>query len=366
MRALRFIAAEAWHEFRAAFRGTFIPIAFPALVGYVLLVVLNADYMRDMGGTDVPRNSPHLVYLMTSGQAVWLLFAWAWLFAQAVVRDRSARLHEVVLSAPVSLPGLLAGRYLGALAAALLLIAAAGVGFLLVPVLGVVGLLPPEAVGPAPVFAIGHALLILGLPSAAGVGALFLCAAIRTRGLAGPFALAAVLMLVWMVSMVVLRGGDANVTLASYIDPTGFAEVEEQAVHTWTPREKVVGVLELTPPLIANRVVWSLPARSCWRWSCGASGASGWPWSRPPRQGSGTAPRTIPRPNPRPPPPRSVPPGRRPGAGPPGTRRRGTWASRFAAGASRSRSCCSRWRGWQEPSSTSSCTPTARSWPDPI
>ena len=260
MRALRFIAAEAWHEFRAAFRGTFIPIAFPALVGYVLLVVLNADYMRDMGGTDVPRNSPHVVYLMTSGQAIWLLFAWAWLFAQVVVRDRSARLHEVVLSAPVSLPVLLAGRYLGALAAAWLLIAAVGVGFLLVPILGVVGLLPPEAVGPPPVFAIGHALLILGLPSAAGVGALFLCAAIRTRGLGGPFALAAVLMLVWMVSMVVLRGGDANVTLASYIDPTGFAEVEEQAVHTWTPREKAVGVLELTPPLIANRLIWSVPA----------------------------------------------------------------------------------------------------------
>ena len=260
MRALRFVAAEAWYEFRAAFRGTFIPIAFPALVGYVLLVVLNADYMRDMGGTDVPRNSPHLIYLMTSGQAVWLLFAWAWLFAQVVLRDRSARLHEVVLSAPVSLPVLLAGRYLGALAAAWLLIAAVGVGFLLVPVLGVVGLLPPEAVGPPPVFAIGHALVILGLPSAAGVGALFLCAAIRTRGLAGPFALAAVLMLVWMVSMVVLRGGDANVTFASYIDPSGFAEVEEQAIHTWTPREKAVGVLELTPPLIANRLIWSVPA----------------------------------------------------------------------------------------------------------
>ena len=260
MRALRFVAAEAWHEFRAACRGPFIPIAFPALAGYVLLVVLNADYMRDMGGTDVPRNSPHLIYLMTSGQAIWLLFAWAWLFAQAVVRDRSARLHELVLSAPVSLPALLAGRYLGALAAGCLLVVATGVGFLLVPILGAVGLIPPEAVGPAPIFAIGHALLILALPSAAGVGALFLCAAVRTRGLAGPFALAAVVMLVWMVAMIVLRGGDANVTLASYIDPSGFAEVEEQTIHTWTPREKAVGVLELTPPLIANRVLWSVPA----------------------------------------------------------------------------------------------------------
>ncbi|MYN67547.1 MAG: ABC transporter permease [Acidobacteria bacterium] len=259
MTTLRFIAAEAWHEMRAACRGPLIPIVFPALIGYVVLVVLNADYMRAMGGTNVPRNSPHVVYLMLCGQAVWLLFAWAWLFGQAVLRDRTARLHEVVLSAPISLPALLVGRYLGVLVVACLLVLATGVGFLTVPLLGAVGLVPPEAVGPQPFFAIGHSLLVLSLPSAAGSGALFLCAAIRTRGLAGPFAVATVVMLVWMVAMVLLRGGDANPALATFIDPSGFSEVEEQTVHQWTPREKAVGVLELTPLLVANRVLWSVP-----------------------------------------------------------------------------------------------------------
>ena len=70
--------------------GPLIPIVFPGLIAYLLLVLLNADYLRDMGATDVPRNSPHLVYLMMSGQAVWLLFVWAWVFAQ-VVRPRSDR-----------------------------------------------------------------------------------------------------------------------------------------------------------------------------------------------------------------------------------------------------------------------------------
>ena len=51
---------------------------------------------------------------MIGGQAIWLLFVWAWLFGQVVARDRTAGLHELVLSAPVSLPALLAGRYLGA------------------------------------------------------------------------------------------------------------------------------------------------------------------------------------------------------------------------------------------------------------
>ena len=255
---LRFAAAEAWHEFRAGCRGPLIPIAFPGLVAYLMLVLLNADYLRDLGATDVPRNSPHLVYLMVAGQAVWLLFVWAWLFGQVVARDRTAGLHEVVLSAPVSLPALLVGRYLGAVGLACVLSLATGIGFLLVPPLGALGLFPPDAVGPQPIFAIGHSLLVLTLPSAAGLGALFLCAAIRTRGVAGPFACAATLMLVWMVAMVVVRGGDANPALASLLDPSAFAEAEEQS-NLWTPREKAVGVLQMTPPLLANRLFWTLP-----------------------------------------------------------------------------------------------------------
>ena len=258
MTTLRFVAAEAWHELRAGCRGPLIPIVFPGLIAYLVLVLLNADYLRDMGATDVPRNSPHLVYLMMSGQAVWILFVWAWVFAQVVVRDRTANLHEVVLSAPISLPALLAGRYLGALVLASLLALATGCGFLLVPLLGALGLIPAEGVGPQPLFAIGHTFFVLTVPSAAGLGALLLCAAIRTRNIAGPFALAALLMLIWMVAMVAVRGGDGSPVLATMLDASAYAEVEEQT-NLWTPREKASGVLRMTPPLLANRLLWTFP-----------------------------------------------------------------------------------------------------------
>ena len=65
-------------------------------------------------------------------------------------------------------------------------------------------------------------------------------------------------MLIWMVAMVVVRGGDANPALASLLDPSAFAEAEEQA-NAWTPREKAVGVLQMTAPLVANRLFWTLP-----------------------------------------------------------------------------------------------------------
>ena len=258
MNTLRFVAAQAWQEFRAGCRGPLLAIVFPGLIGYALIVILNADYMREMGATEVPRNSPHVIYLMMAGQAVWIFFVWAWLFGLNVVRDRNASLHEVVLSTPVSLPALLFGRYLGALALSTLLPVATALGFLLVPALGALGIIPPDAVGPHPWFAMGHSLLLFTLPSAAGVGALFLCAAIRTRSIAGPFAVAAMLMLVWMVAMVVVRGGDASPAVATLLDASGFAEIEEQT-NLMTPREKAVAVVELTPPLLVNRLIWTVP-----------------------------------------------------------------------------------------------------------
>ncbi len=258
MTTLRFVAAEARHEFRAACRGPLIPMLFAGLIAYVLLVVLNADYLREWGATDVARNSPQIVYLMLSGQPLWLVFVWAWIFGQVVVRDRTARLQEIVLSSPVSLPAMLAGRFLGALALACLLSLGGVIGFLLVPLLGAVGAIPPDAVGPQPWFAIGHTFVIFTLPAAVGLGALLLCAAIRTRGVVGPFAVASGLMLIWMVGMVIVRGGEANAGLATLLDASGFAEVEEQT-ELWTPSEKRTGVLELTPPLLVNRVVWTVP-----------------------------------------------------------------------------------------------------------
>ena len=216
MRTLRFVGAEAWYEFRAGCRGPLIPIVFLGIIAYVMLVLTNADYLREYGSIDVQRNSPQLVYLMLSGQAMWVIFVWAWLFGQIVVRDRTARLHEVVLAAPISLPALLAGRFLGAVAVGCLLALSMVLAFLLVPLLGVLGVVPADALGPQPYFALGHSLLVFTLPSVFGLGALLLCAAIRTRGLAGPFAVAAALMLVWMVAMVVLRGGDPRVHAAGH------------------------------------------------------------------------------------------------------------------------------------------------------
>ncbi|MFD2112667.1 ABC transporter permease [Thiorhodococcus fuscus] len=248
---------EALDEFRAGLRSGVVPLIYLVLVGYLLMVLTHSGYLRDMGAVDIPRNAPSLVYLMTSGDAFFLFFAWAWVFAQPIVRDRSARLNELVLTAPVPLAGWLTARFVGALGIALLLGSSQIVGFLAAPLLEWVGAVPAGSIAPAPWAALGWAWLVFTLPLALGAGALYYLAAIRSRSLIGPFIVAAGFMTFWMVAMVVLKSADASPVLATLLDPSGFAEAEHQVEH-WTPHEKSTALLAPTPALLASRVLWCL------------------------------------------------------------------------------------------------------------
>jgi hypothetical protein len=254
--ALGVYGMEAWHELRAGLRSPMVALMFTGLVAYVFQMLLNAEFLRDMGGADVPRNSSLTVYQMTSGQAFWLIFVWAWVFGQVVARDHEARLQEFVLSAPISASGLFVARFAGALGLACILGSSSSFALLLVPLLGALGLFPPAAIGPTPIGAIAHAWLLFVLPSALGLGAIYVLAALRTRSTAGPFAASALIILVWMIAMVVLRGADIQSEIATMIDVSGFGEAEYQTMR-WTPAQKAQGILELTAPLLYNRLLWT-------------------------------------------------------------------------------------------------------------
>jgi len=257
MGTFRVYAHEALEELRAGLRSSLVPLMFVGLSGYVFLMLCNAQFLRDMGGADVPRNSSLIVFQMTAGQAFWLIFVWAWVFAQVVTRDRQATLHEVVLCAPVSLQGLILARFAGALVLACILGSSSSIGLLLVPVLAALGAFPVEAVGPVPLAAVCWAWLLFVLPSALGLGALYTCAALRTRSSAGSFALAAVVVFLWMAAMVVLRSGDMASSVATLMDVSGFGEAEHQT-KLWTPALKARGLMALTQPLLWNRVLWTV------------------------------------------------------------------------------------------------------------
>ena len=258
MNTFALLLRETWVEARAGLRSGIPLLVFLGLTGYLLMSLTNADYVQKMGASDIARNAPSLIYLMSCGCMFFLFFAWAWVFAQPALRDRKAQLEEVLLTLPLSLPALLWGRFIGAALVGGLLASSLIVGFLVSPVLGWLGWVPAASIG-APVWsALGFAWIALLLPVSTGIGALYYLLALRSRGLAAPFGLATVLMLLWMFAVVVLKGGHINPLLAASLDPSLFTFAQAQ-IETWSAAQKSQALLALTPGFWLNRALWCAP-----------------------------------------------------------------------------------------------------------
>ena len=256
MNGLKFIAREAAEEFRAALKGGIPLLIFLGLTGYILLMLTSSGYLRDLNAADVPRNSPALAYLFFAGNCFFLFFAWAWVFAQPIVRDRNAHLHEIVFTSPLSLKRLLLARFLGALGVALLVGAAQFFGFLVAPLLETFGIVPAGSMAATPFAALAWGYLILVVPIAIGSGALYFAAAIWTRSASGPFAASAILILAWMFAIIVVRESAAGLAAATIADPSMFSGVDF-VVGQWTPLEKATALYPLNGDFLLNRLVWS-------------------------------------------------------------------------------------------------------------
>ncbi len=257
MRGSTLMLREAWLEFRAGLRSGIVLLTFLALTAYLLITLLNAEYMQRLGATDIPRNAASVIYLMATGFMFFLFFAWAWVFAQPVLRDREALLHEIVLATPNSLQALLWGRFIGASIVGALLGSAALFGFFVSPVWEWMQLLPPGSIFPTPWLPFAFAFGLLIAPLAVGIGALYFIATLYTRSLGGPLATSALMILLWMFAVIVLQGGDINPSLATIMDPSLFSFALAET-DTWTPQQKTWGFLPVTPSLQINRILWGI------------------------------------------------------------------------------------------------------------
>lgn len=255
MSALRLALHEARSELRAGLRSGVVGLVFVGLAAYLLMSLTNADYVQKMGAADIPRNAPSLVYLMSTGCMFFLFFAWAWVFAQPLLRDRQASLHEVMLSMPASLPAILWGRFIGASLVGGLLGASLIAGFIATPLLDWLSLVPHGSVSSPPWVALAFAWSWLLFPVGVGIGALYYIATLKLRSVAGAFALSALLMLLWMFAVVVLKGGHISPMLAAALDPSLFTYALGK-VEAWTPLQKRTSLLPLTGEFLFNRFIW--------------------------------------------------------------------------------------------------------------
>ncbi|MGL1958361.1 MAG: ABC transporter permease [Colwellia sp.] len=257
MSVLRFLMRTSWIEFRAGVSSGIVSFTFIGLSLYLALTLLNAEYMQQLGATDVTRNAATVIYMMVTGFMFFLFFAYAWIFAQPILRDRNADLHEIVLTMPISMSTLLWGRFIGASLTGIVLASSVLFGFTIAPLIEWAGWLPAGSFSNTPWDLYAFSLLWLIIPTCVGIGAIYMMMTILTRSIAGSMGAAVILILLWMFSATILVEGDINSTLANILDPSMFSFVLAET-QSWTPMQKQSAFLPLSDSFLLNRALWGL------------------------------------------------------------------------------------------------------------
>jgi aminopeptidase N len=199
----------------------------------------------------VHKNSPYAIVQTIAVMGLFAVFTTVALVANAVVRDDETNFAPILRATSIGKPSYLGGRFLGATAAALVILAT-------VPLAIWAGsLMPwvdPEKIGPNRVGDYAYALLAFGLPSLLVTGAVFFAFATATRSMMWSYVGAIGFILLELVAAITLRD-PAYDRVTAVLDPFGLSALN-LATKYWTSTERN----ELLPPLagylLANRVLW--------------------------------------------------------------------------------------------------------------
>jgi ABC-2 type transport system permease protein len=199
----------------------------------------------------VHKNSPYAILYTVSLMGLFGVFTTVALVANAVVRDDETGFAPILRSTSIGKASYLGGRFLGATAAALMIMAT-------VPLAIWVGsLMPwvdPEKIGPNRVGDYLYALFAFALPTLLVTGAAFFAFATVTRSMMWSYVGAIGFIVLDSVAMLTLRD-PAYDRLTALLDPFGAAALS-LATKYWTSAERNENLPQLAGYLLANRVLW--------------------------------------------------------------------------------------------------------------
>jgi ABC-type transport system involved in multi-copper enzyme maturation permease subunit len=325
---LRHIAAFEWrYQIKS-------PVFWVGCLIFFLLTfgAVTSDQIQIGSRGNVHLNAPFAILQLTSIMSLFTGFIVVAMVAGVVIRDDETGFAPILRSTRIGKWDYLVGRFAGAVAAALLVMA-------VVPLaIGVGVLMPwqdPEKIGP---FRLSDYLTVLfgfALPTLLISAAVYFALATATRSLMWTYIGATAMVVLYIVMRALLR--DARFDgVTSLLDPYGQSAIAV-ATRYWTAAERNTQLPELSGVVLTNRLLWSGVALAlflftAWRFSFaqgpGSAGAAA-----PGRRR--TAGRRAGMPPPRCP-PRAATPQR-------GALKRGHWPSstwRSSSGARHSSCCC--------------------------
>jgi len=213
------------------------------------------DQIQIGGRGNVYVNAPLTMLQTLAIMSLFAIFVIVAIVANVVIRDDETGFAPIVRSTRVSKFGYLVGRFTGASAAALCVLA-------MIPLAIAAGAampwLDPEKVGP---FRIGdylYAVFAFGLPTLLIIAAGYFALATATRSIMWTYVGAAATLVLYIVTRGLLREPQFD-TISAISDPFGLSALAVVTKY-WTAVERNTMLPPLTGLLLVNRVLWTVVA----------------------------------------------------------------------------------------------------------
>jgi ABC-2 type transport system permease protein len=202
---------------------------------------------------NVHKNAPYAIVQTLALLGVFSVFVTVAMVANVVVRDDETNFAPIIRSTSVGKAGYLGGRFVGACAAALVVMAMVPLGIWF-------GTLMPwqdvEKIGPFMPGDYLYGLFAFELPTLLITAALFFAIATVTRSMLWSNVSAVVLLILFFVARGATRNDPTWERVAALLDPFG-ASALSYATKYWTASERNTTLPGLTGVLLVNRVLWT-------------------------------------------------------------------------------------------------------------
>ena len=227
-------------------------------VGCILFFLLAfgataSDNVQIGGIGSVHKNSPYAILQILGVFGMFATFITVALVANVVVRDDETNFAPIIRSTSVGKASYLIGRFTGACAAALVVLAMVPLGVL------VGSAMPWQDVEKIGAFLPGdylYALFAFGLPTLVLTGAIFFAIATATRSMMWSYVSAAAMLSLYITALVLVRDDPGSDRVAAILDPFGLSALRF-ATKYWTSAERNAQLPAFSGVLLANRLLWS-------------------------------------------------------------------------------------------------------------
>ncbi len=202
---------------------------------------------------NVHKNAPYAIVQTLSQLGVFSIFVTLAMVAGVVVRDDETNFAAIIRTTSVDKASYLGGRFVGACAAALVVLA-------MIPLGIAVGSVMPwqdfEKIGPFKPGDYVYALVLIQLPTLLVTSALFFALATATRSMAWSYVSAVGLLVLYTTARRLAGNDPALQHVTALFDPFGISALDYVTKY-WTTSDRNTTLPSLTGVLLANRLLWT-------------------------------------------------------------------------------------------------------------